>query len=159
MLYESPAGLGFSLNPFHYAKKGVVAVGKGAKYAGKGVYTAGKYGAKGAVAIAKNPYVQQGVSAFVPGGGAAVMAANAILPGGKGGPASVQTPPAGGTVDLTQVQDAAAQAASAANDAVQEATTPPGMVRLPGVGAVKRSHLMIGGGILAAVVVLSLLKK
>lgn len=148
-------GFGISLNPFHYAKKGVVAVGKGAKYAGKGVYTAGKYGAKGVVYVAKNPLVQQGVATLVPGGGAAVMAANAILPGSKGGPASVQTPPAGGTVDLTPVQDAAA----AANDAVQEATTPPGMVRLPGIGAVKRSHLMIGGGILAAVVVLSLLKK
>jgi len=153
MLVGQPQ-FGISLNPLHYAKKGVKAVGKGAVAVGKGAYTVGKYGAKGAVAVAKNPYVQAGVSSFVPGGAAAV-AATKLLPGGGGGGAPAAAPEPGVT-DLTPIQD---QAAQAAQPEAAAAPAGPGMVMLPGVGAVKRSHLMIGGGILAAVVLLSLLRK
>lgn len=146
--------LGFSLNPLHYVKKGVVAAGKGVYTAGKYGVKGVKYGAKGAVAVAKNPYVQAGVSTFVPGGSAAVAAAK-LLPGGGGGGAPGAVAAQGGDVDLTPIQDQAAAAQATQEPAAGGA----GMVRLPGVGAVKRSHLMIGGGILAAVVVLSLLRK
>lgn len=63
-------------------------------------------------------------------------------------------PGAPGTVDLAPVQDAAAAAADAAGNAMA-----PNTVKLPGVGRVKRSHLLIGGGILAAVVVIALVSK
>lgn len=66
--------------------------------------------------------------------------------------AAVSAPP--GSVDLTPVQDAAADATQAAQDAVDEAG---GMVKLPGGIKVKKKHLMIGGAVIGGVVLLSLL--
>lgn len=61
-----------------------------------------------------------------------------------------------GQVDMTPVQDAADQA----NEAIQQATTPPGMVRLPGGARAKKSHLMIGGAVvIGLIVVLSMSGK
>lgn len=59
-----------------------------------------------------------------------------------------------GTVDLQPAQDAA----EAATDAIDTAAH-PGMVKLPAVGYVKRSHLMIGGAVLGGVILLSLLTR
>lgn len=58
-----------------------------------------------------------------------------------------------GTVDLTPVQDAVEDVAAGGDG------SGGAMVRVPGVGSVKRSHLMIGGGILVAVIVLAMVTK
>ena len=126
-----------------------MAVGKGAVAVGKGTYAVGKYGVKAGVAVAKNPYVQAGVSTFVPGGAAAV-AAGKLIPGGGGGGAAPAEP---GVVDLSPMQQ---------DQAAPEAAAPAakgGAVTLPGVGAIKRSHLMIGGAVLGGVILLSLLTR
>ena len=78
--------------------------------------------------------------------------AKAAAEGGGAAPAEA------GEVDMTAVQAAAEDAGQSVQEAAEAAATPPGSVRLPGVGAVKKNHLMIGGAVLGAVLLISLLK-
>lgn len=91
-------------------------------------------------------------SGEAPANPAADAAAAASAPPGAGGDP--------GAVDLTPVQDAASAATAAMEDVAAGGDgSGSAMVRVPGVGSVKRSHLMLGGGILAAILVLGLLTK
>lgn len=125
--------LGFSLNPFHYVKKAAV-----------GLYHVDK-------AVLRNKLVQQSAvtaaNAYAPGSGIAVQAGlNVVAPSGGGG----------GTV-ATPAASSAPAAQQAAPDDTDTAPAQHGggdqMFGMP------KKYVLIGGGILGAVVLLSLLRR
>ena len=77
---------------------------------------------------------------------------------GPGGQPMQERPNAPGTVDMTPVQEAAQ---SAAEDAAAMAENPSsgGGMRLPGVGPVKRSHLLVGAAVVGGIVLVVLLTR
>lgn len=124
--------LGFSLNPFHYVKKAAV-----------GLYHVDK-------AVLRNKLVQasaaSAANAYAPGSGAAVQAGlNVIAPSGGGG-----------GIVATPVPTAAPTPAPAADDASDAPAQHGGGDQMFGM---PKKYVLIGGGILGAVVLLSLLRR
>lgn len=148
MLYGSPAHdeFGFSLNPFHYVKKAVVATGHYTKKAAVGLYHIDKR-------ILSNKAVQQAATTaanvYAPGSGAAVQAGlNVIAPSGGGGTVATPAP------HVATPQTAASNANADADDG--GGGHGGGGDQLFGM---PKKYVMIGGGVLGVVVLLSLLRK
>lgn len=91
-----------------------------------------------------NPGADAAANAEAPDTGIAADGATAAAPGGDG------------SVDLTPVQDAVADVAQQAADGAASAA---GMVRVPGVGLVKRNHMLIGAGVVGVILLLALTSR
>jgi len=80
--------------------------------------------------------------------------------GPDGQPMPQQGPDAPGTVDMTPVQEAAqAMAEDAAAESGVEASGGGALMRVPGVGPVQRSHLMLGAAVVGGVLLLMMLTR
>lgn len=139
VLYGRPiAGdLGFSLNPFHYVKKAAV-----------GLYRVDK-------AILKNKLVQQGAvtaaNAYAPGSGVAVQAGLQVIAPSGG---TVATPAPASQVPAPTAPDAADQSAPAADEHGKR-----GGGGGDQIFGMPKKYVLIGGGVLGVVVLLSLLRR
>lgn len=151
MLYGSPAHdeFGFSLNPFHYVKK----AGHYAKKAAVGLYHIDKR-------ILSNKAVQQAATTaanvYAPGSGAAVQAGlNVIAPSGGGGTVATPAP------HVATPAPHAATPQTAASNANADADDGGGGHGGGGdqLFGMPKKYVMIGGGVLGVVVLLSLLRK
>lgn len=148
MLYGHPVAgdLGFSLNPFHYVKKAVVATGHYAKKGAVGLYHIDK-------AVLSNKLVQQGAvtaaNAYAPGSGTAVQAGLQIIA------------PSGGTVATPAAQATAPASAPAPSSDDGGGDGGGGAPHSGGdqIFGMPKKYVLIGGGVLGVVVLLSLLRR
>lgn len=141
MLYGRPVAsdLGFSLNPFHYVKKAAV-----------GLYHVDK-------AVLKNRFVQQSAvtaaNAYAPGSGVAVQAGLQVIAPSGG---TVATPAPAPQVPAPTASDTTDQSAPSADEHGKHGGGGSGGDQIFGM---PKKYVLIGGGVLGAVVLLSLLRR